>query len=116
MANGEILRHLTGEDGLQSNQYNFGATFRSSTGLLYFGGINGFNVINPENLKKNSVKPDVTAHVTIAGGRHPEHDGHTVIPRNINSFSVRARCTICHHRYRFYIYDTVIYIKNELDG
>lgn len=92
MANGEILRHLTGEDGLQSNQYNFGATFRSSTGLLYFGGINGFNVINPENLKKNSVKPDVTAHVTIAGGRHPEHDGHTVIPRNINSFSVNFEC------------------------
>ena len=41
-------KHYTGFDGLQSNQFNYGAAFRSSKGELYFGGINGFNVIDPD--------------------------------------------------------------------
>ena len=89
---GEVFRHLAGEDGLQSNQYNFGASFKSSTGLLYFGGINGFNVINPENLKKNPVKPGVTARAVISGEKDAGQSGRSVIPRNANSFSVNFEC------------------------
>ncbi len=34
-------------DGLQANEFNFGASYRSSTGTLYFGGINGYNAFLP---------------------------------------------------------------------
>lgn len=36
------------EDGLQSNEFNTGAYYRSDKGLLFFGGIKGLNIFNPE--------------------------------------------------------------------
>ncbi len=30
-------------DGLQSNQFNFRSSIKTSNGKMYFGGINGFN-------------------------------------------------------------------------
>jgi len=36
------------DDGLQANEFNFGAAYRSSAGELFFGGINGYNSIVPE--------------------------------------------------------------------
>ena len=33
-------------DGLQSNEFNGRACFKSKDGNMYFGGINGFNVFN----------------------------------------------------------------------
>ncbi|MTI88231.1 MAG: GHKL domain-containing protein [Balneolaceae bacterium] len=46
-------------DGLQDNEFNIGSVLRSSTGELYFGGINGFNVFKPDSIKKNPHKPPV---------------------------------------------------------
>lgn len=40
-------RHFTVADGLQANEFNFGAAFKDSLGRIYFGGIAGFNVIEP---------------------------------------------------------------------
>ena len=37
-------------DGLQSNEFNTGAYYRSSTGELYFGGINGLNFFDPQQI------------------------------------------------------------------
>jgi ligand-binding sensor domain-containing protein len=34
-------------DGLQANEFNFGAAYRSATGELFFGGINGYNSFVP---------------------------------------------------------------------
>lgn len=50
---------FTQEDGLQSNQFNFKASLKSSTGKLYFGGINGFNAFYPNVFKENSYIPPV---------------------------------------------------------
>ena len=44
-------------DGLQSNEFNTGAYFQSSTGELFFGGINGFNAFYPEDIHINKSKP-----------------------------------------------------------
>lgn len=44
-------------DGLQSNEFNTGAYFQSSTGALFFGGINGFNAFYPEDIHINKSKP-----------------------------------------------------------
>ncbi len=49
-------------DGLQSNEFNGGAYFKSESHNIYFGGINGFNEIRPDNYRINSsrVKTVVT--------------------------------------------------------
>ncbi len=46
-------------DGLQNNEFNTGAYFKASNGDLFFGGINGFNYFNPNQIKQNSIVPKV---------------------------------------------------------
>lgn len=46
-------------DGLQSNQFSWGAYYKSHDGELYFGGINGLNSFYPGELVKNSSIPPV---------------------------------------------------------
>ncbi|WP_029904851.1 hybrid sensor histidine kinase/response regulator transcription factor [Prevotella sp. 10(H)] len=50
---------FTQEDGLQSNQFNFKASLKASTGKLYFGGINGFNAFYPNEFRENNYVPPV---------------------------------------------------------
>jgi diguanylate cyclase (GGDEF)-like protein len=45
--------------GVQSNEFNFGAHFRSSNGELFFGGVNGFNAFFPQRLVVNGHVPPV---------------------------------------------------------
>ncbi|WP_108823388.1 two-component regulator propeller domain-containing protein [Dysgonomonas sp. Marseille-P4361] len=49
------------DDGLQSNQFNFKASYKTQNGKLYFGGVNGFNSFYPKNLfeKENLKVPPV---------------------------------------------------------
>jgi ligand-binding sensor domain-containing protein/class 3 adenylate cyclase/HD superfamily phosphodiesterase len=44
-------------DGLQSNEFNTGAYYKSETGRLFFGGINGFNAFYPDDIHINKSKP-----------------------------------------------------------
>ena len=46
-------------DGLQSNEFNADASFKSKTGELFFGGINGFNRFYPNDIKIDSRPPKV---------------------------------------------------------
>ena len=46
-------------DGLQSNEFNSNAYFQSKDGTMYVGGINGFNLFRPEQIKPNPVVPQV---------------------------------------------------------
>ncbi|MDX1482615.1 MAG: two-component regulator propeller domain-containing protein, partial [Woeseiaceae bacterium] len=55
---GEI-RNLHRQDGLQSEEFNFGAHHRSAGGELFFGGHNGFNVFDPAALETDSAAPPV---------------------------------------------------------
>jgi len=47
------------EHGLQANEFNFGAHYRSPDGELFFGGVNGFNAFFPGNIKHNPHVPTV---------------------------------------------------------
>ena len=47
------------ENGLQGSLFNNAAHYQSKTGELYFGGINGFTVFNPRDIKPNTVAPPV---------------------------------------------------------
>ena len=44
-------------DGLQSNEFKDHAYLRSSSGVFYFGGINGFNAFIPDSVKENNFDP-----------------------------------------------------------
>ena len=56
----ETFRNYYLEDGLQSNEFNQNAyTKDSNTGELFFGGVNGFNIINPKKIKSNSYIPPI---------------------------------------------------------
>ncbi len=46
-------------DGLQSNEFNGNAYFKSSWGEMFFGGINGFNAFFPEDVTDNPHVPPV---------------------------------------------------------
>lgn len=47
-------------DGLQSNEFNSNAAFRASNGMIYVGGVNGFNLFDPDKIKPNPVAPQVS--------------------------------------------------------
>ena len=49
----ETFRNYDREDGLQSNEFNGGSYFKSASGELFFGGINGFNTFYPAEIKDN---------------------------------------------------------------
>lgn len=46
-------------DGLQSNEFNDYSYFKSKTGEMFFGGINGLSSFYPENLSENNYSPKV---------------------------------------------------------
>ncbi|MFH1926839.1 MAG: triple tyrosine motif-containing protein [Chloroflexota bacterium] len=51
------LRNFDASDGLQSNAFNTGAYFKSESGEIFFGGVNGFNAFYPEQIKTNTNSP-----------------------------------------------------------
>lgn len=53
------FKNFTPKDGAQDFEFNRGAALRSSDGKLFFGGINGFNVISPTSIKINRVIPTI---------------------------------------------------------
>ncbi|WP_242157274.1 two-component regulator propeller domain-containing protein [Aestuariivivens sediminis] len=53
------FRHYTVEDGLQSNSFKIWAAFKNDNGELIFGGINGFNMFNPDSIVDNPIPPKV---------------------------------------------------------
>jgi diguanylate cyclase (GGDEF)-like protein len=56
---GEKFKSYDVTDGLQSNEFNFGAHYASVGGELFFGGVNGFNAFQPRRLAANSHVPPV---------------------------------------------------------
>ncbi|EFO79861.1 histidine kinase [Oscillochloris trichoides DG-6] len=46
-------------DGLQGNEFNSNAYFQARSGDLYVGGVNGFSVFDPLNLRPNELPPPV---------------------------------------------------------
>ncbi|QJD96842.1 response regulator [Mucilaginibacter robiniae] len=46
-------------DGLQSNQFNYNAALKLQSGKMLFGGINGFNLFNPDSIKLIAHQPQL---------------------------------------------------------
>ena len=53
------VKVFTQNDGLPENQFNYKSALAGSSGLLYFGTLNGMVIFNPYLLKKNDYVPPV---------------------------------------------------------
>ncbi len=51
------IKNLHRSDGLQSEEFNFGAHYRSDSGELFFGGLAGYNAFRPEKTAVTSAAP-----------------------------------------------------------
>lgn len=51
------IKNYTVSDGLQADEFKEQAYCKSRSGLLYFGGGNGFNVISPEHMRSEPFDP-----------------------------------------------------------
>jgi signal transduction histidine kinase/ligand-binding sensor domain-containing protein len=54
-----VFKNFDKRDGLQDNEFNSCAYFKSRSGELFFGGINGFNAFYPAEVKDNPNPPPV---------------------------------------------------------
>jgi len=55
----QTFKNYDVNDGLQSNEFNAGAFLKSRSGMMYFGGIKGFNVFHPAEIKTNYHLPTI---------------------------------------------------------
>ncbi len=53
------FKNYTIEDGIQSNEFRTRSCFKGADGMMYFGGVNGFNMFYPDSIKDNLYIPDV---------------------------------------------------------
>ncbi len=53
------FRNYDSHDGLQSNQFSYAAGLKTTDGLMYFGGVEGFNVFHPDSMGINTFVPPV---------------------------------------------------------
>jgi PAS domain S-box-containing protein len=57
--NTRTVRNFTSSDGLQESAFNRRACFKSGTGQLFFGGLDGLNSFYPDALRYNTFIPPV---------------------------------------------------------
>ncbi|RYY16707.1 MAG: sensor histidine kinase, partial [Chitinophagaceae bacterium] len=55
----KTFKNFYESDGLQSNQFNYNAALKLKSGELLFGGIKGFNIFRPEEIKPNTGRPNL---------------------------------------------------------
>jgi len=123
-ANKSSGRIFTKDDGLQSNQFNFNASLKSSSGKLYFGGINGFNSFYPEEFQDNTYIPPVyitDIRVSSGSGKNTVSAGSDIpaylrtemsLPFNNNNITFRFSALSYEKSYR----NNYIYTLEGFDG
>ncbi|MEP7323897.1 MAG: triple tyrosine motif-containing protein, partial [Saprospiraceae bacterium] len=55
----QTFKNYEDKDGLQSNEFNHNAFLRSTSGILFFGGVNGYNYFNPDEIETNQIAPKI---------------------------------------------------------
>lgn len=55
----KTFRNYDVSDGLQSNEFTENAFYQNDDGVMFFGGINGFNIFHPDHVPDNPHAPQV---------------------------------------------------------
>ncbi|GAA4236696.1 two-component regulator propeller domain-containing protein [Postechiella marina] len=85
----ENFQNLNRGDGLQSNNFRINAHFKNDDGYLFFGGLRGLNIFNPDNLKENTTPPKVKLtglkikNERINAGE--KYNGRTILEKSISN-------------------------------
>ena len=80
-------------DGLQSARFNLAASLFTSDGMLYFGGISGFNRFDPASIRSNPYAPDVyVSGFNLIG----EHEKPLVYNRGNSNILLRDQLNLNH--------------------
>jgi len=69
-------------DGLQSDEFSDNAVWKNETGMLFFGGIYGFNYFVPENIKVSTEQPHLLVTDLRFAGKYDTEKGLQVLTRN----------------------------------
>ncbi|MBW2937816.1 response regulator [Aureisphaera sp. CAU 1614] len=71
-ANKRYIENYTTSSGLQALEFNTGAYYKGDDNLLYFGGLEGVNWFNPNQLTLNAAAPKtVITQVELFGNKQP---------------------------------------------
>lgn len=79
------FRVFSYSDGVQSSQFNYNSSLRLRDGTLCFGGIDGFNIFNPDEIEFNEYVPPVR--ITSFFGRTKDD---CMMERHLVSCSLRG--------------------------
>jgi ligand-binding sensor domain-containing protein/serine phosphatase RsbU (regulator of sigma subunit) len=80
----ETFKNYYERDGLQGNEFNQNAFAKDNkTGRLLFGGPNGFNVFNPDDVKENSYLPPV-AYTNYTRYNSDDEEGKPIFEKGIS--------------------------------
>ena len=75
-------------DGLESGRFNGQSALKASDGTMYFGGVYGFNSINPQNIMFNQSKPKaIFTGLSLFNSLispQQEYNGHIILKQAIN--------------------------------
>lgn len=75
-------------DGLQSNEFNGRSCFKDNNGTMYFGGINGFNTFNPDNIEISQFKPNITIDSVQVNGVNRKDISNTKLKHNEHNIKI----------------------------
>jgi PAS domain S-box-containing protein len=92
----QTFRNYRTKDGLQSNEFNIGAFCKIGKSKMAFGGIDGFNLFNPGDIKDNlTIPPIIITEFRIfnqpAGERGDSSPGKSIMDTTDIYLSYRAR-------------------------
>ncbi|HEY6435909.1 MAG TPA: two-component regulator propeller domain-containing protein, partial [Ignavibacteriaceae bacterium] len=77
------------EDGVQSLEFSGGAYFEDSDGMMYFGGINGFNYFHPDSITINQYLPSIVlSDIKVMGERIKGEPGELMLSHEQNFISI----------------------------
>ncbi len=71
------------KDGLINTEYNIGSAFISKNGTIYFGGANGYNVFEPNDIKDNLYSPKTFIVGYKRAGKNVELDSSISYKKNL---------------------------------
>lgn len=65
---GAFIKRFGEGSGIQSLDFNFGASYKDEDGRIYFGGVDGYNIFQPEEMDLEATPPQlILTDIKIAG-------------------------------------------------
>lgn len=99
------------DDGLQSNEFNKGAFYKTEDGFMLLGGVNGFNTFYPDKIKDNPFAPDmaITKFQVFNKPIYPGYAGDALLNKTI---SETKHLYLTHREYVFSFEFTALHYSN----